>query len=74
MEIYTLLLTFGSVPAVAGPLGTATRAGTGGPDWIFAALLFQEFRRLPILNATRVRLPNDAVALHRSKSLLVHKG
>ena len=72
MEIFTLLLTFGSLPAVAGPSETAFRAGRGRSDWL-CALLFQEFGLLPVLNATRVRLPNDAVALHRRKSLLVHK-
>lgn len=69
MEIFTLLLAFGSLPAVAGPSKTATRAGTPRPDWIFA-LLFQEFGLLPVLNATRVRLPNAAVASHKRKSLL----
>lgn len=72
MEIFTLLLTFGSLPAVAGPSETATRACKPHPDWI-CAMLFQEFGLLPVLNATRVRLPNDAVALHRRKSLLVHR-
>jgi hypothetical protein len=36
-------------------------------------LLFQEFGRLPVLNATHLRLPNTVVALHKSKDLLVHK-